>query len=141
MSNTKEKKKKDPVIIVLDLIIVLMVFVLIGITSQLLLYYDIDKDTSTFTQDGSGFSYSLEKNDYARIIQGKYMNEINNIKNTEQFHALGDYIEAASLHKVYVEKGYDDKVKEQENIMDESRKEMGNLTIFADKVDKQFEVN
>ena len=88
-------------------------------------------------QDAGRMAFDLERHDYASLIEGRYFNEFNGYK-AEGYHALADYVHAASMYKVYAAKGYTDKADRQKEIMDRSRKEMGELTIFADEVDEMF---
>lgn len=138
-SKNKVKKKTDWLVILLDILIVITVFVILWSLTQLAFYWKFSKDSSSFMQDASSMSFELERNDYAALIQGKYINEINGDKKSKSYHALADYIEAASKYKVYSAKGYAEKASKEQNIMDRSRIEMDRLTIFADRVDKLFE--
>ncbi len=135
-----KKSKSDPVVILLDLVIIIMIFVLIAVGYRLYFYKHIVTRSMTFMQDASRLSYDLGRNDYASLIQGTYVNRFNGYNDPKSYHALADYIEALSQYKIYYEKGYDDKARHQQEIMDKSRKEMGDLTIFADKADGMFKI-
>ncbi|MBR5359412.1 MAG: hypothetical protein IK123_00860 [Lachnospiraceae bacterium] len=136
----KEKKKSDPVVTLLDIVIVVMIFAMIPVGYNFFFYLSRANTFSSFTQDASRMSFDLTRNDYASLIQGRYMNEFNGINDAVSYHALAEYTEAVSEYKVYVEKGYTDKADRQKKIMDNSRKKMGNLEIFADKVDVMFDI-
>lgn len=140
MSKHKEKKKKDPIVVLLDFIIVIMILAMIPIGFNAWFYLDRLNNTGSFTQDASRMSFDLTRDDYASLIQGKYVNEFNGITDSKSYHALADYTEAVSKYKIYAGKGYDDKADKQKNIMDKSRKDMGELTVFADKVDAMFDI-
>ncbi len=137
MSKDREKKKKDPAILALDLMIVVLIFAIIynGATA---FFYKSRADKRSFSQDAGMLSFELERGDYAGFIQGKYINQINGDTEAASYYALADYIEAASMYKVYSAKGYEDRAAEQKAIMDESRENMGELTVFADEVDSMF---
>jgi len=135
----KEKKKSDPVIILLDLVIVAMVFVILVTGLRLSFVISHNKRASTFMQEPSMMSFEVSNNNYAGLIQGKYINKFNGDESTASYNALADYVEALSKYKVYIAKGYDEKASEQEKIMARARVEMGDLTIFADKVDVMFD--
>lgn len=141
MSKHKKKNKNsDPVVNLLDIIIVVMIFAMIPVGYNLIFYLGRANAFSSFTQDASRMSFDLTKNDYASLIQGKYMNEFNGITESASYHALAEYTEAVSEYKVYVEKGYADRADRQKKIMDKSREKMGDLNIFADKVDMMFDI-
>lgn len=141
MRKDKKKKKFDPVVLLLDLIIIVMFFVMVMIGFNLLFYWEFAKESSTFMQDTDFMSYELQKNNYSGLIQGKYVNEIYGDNTNKSYHALADYVEASSKYKVYIEKGYDDRALEEKKIMDKARKKMGNLTVFADKSDRKFDLD
>lgn len=136
----RNKEKRDLIINILDAIIILMVFVIIGFGYNLSFYLKAAKTFATFEQDAKELSYQLEKNDYAYLIQGKYINEINGNEKNKSYHELAEYVEAVSKYKVYSAKGYADRADMELAIMDESRKAMGDLTIFADRIDRMFKI-
>ena len=138
MSKKKQKQKTDPVVALLNFIIVVMVIALIPVGINAWFYVSRIERTGSFTQDASRMSFDLTRDDYASLIQGKYVNEFNGISEPKSYHALADYTEAVSKYKVYADLGYDDKADKQKDIMDKSRTGMGELTIFADKVDVMF---
>ncbi len=136
MSKEKDKqsKDKDPVIRLLDLIIVVLIFVLIHAAGSAVFYMGrVNK--KTFSQDAGRLAFDLQRNDYVSFIQGNYINDFNDDTESESYHALAEYIEAASVYKVYDAKGYTDRAAGQKSIMEESRGKMGELTVFADKAD------
>lgn len=141
MKRNKEKKKADPVVGVLNVVIVIMVFVIIYAAFKFVFYWNFDRTSASFVQSASLMDYELSKNDYSGIIQGKYINEFNGITETKSYHALADYVEAASVYKVYDAKGYHDRASEQKAIMNKARIEMGELTVFADRMDRKFGIN
>lgn len=130
-----KKKKKEPIVIILDIVIILLIPVLLLVGSNLKFYMDFEKESMSFGQDSSSFSFDLQNSNYASLIQGKYINEFNGETGGDSYQALADYVEASTKYKVYNGKGYMDNAKEQLRIMDEARKEMGELSVFADKVD------
>ncbi len=132
------KKRKDPVVILLDIAIIVMVFVMLAAGIQLLFFMSMAKRSSSFTQDAQEMSFSLSRNDYASLIQAKYINEFNDNTKAGTYNALAEYVEALSLYKVYDKKGYEDRAQEQKMIMEKSRDEMGDLLMFADKADAMF---
>ena len=134
---SKQKKNKDPMITLLDLVIVVLIFVMLY-SAQSALFYKSRVNKKSFSQDASRLAFDLQRNDYASFIQGNYINEFNGETVSEGYHALAEYIEAASVYKVYDAKGYTDRAAEQKTIMSESRKVMGELTVFADKADEMF---
>ncbi len=136
---SKEKKKRDPVILLLDLIIFLMIFVMLAVGFNAL-FFKNRADERSFSQDANMMSFNLQRDDYASLIQGKYINEFNGYTETARYHALADYIEAASLYKVYAAKKDDVRAEEQKAVMAAARAEMGELTVFADKADEMFGV-
>lgn len=146
LANAKEteseasKKKIDWLVLLLDALIVVMVFVVLWSGISFFFYWNFSREASTLMQNADMLSYELQNNDYASIIQGRYINEINGKKDAKSYHALAEYTEAASKYKVYVTKGYAEKAGKQRNIMDRSRIEMDKMTIFADKIDKLFGV-
>ncbi len=141
MSRHKEKKKKDPIVTLLDFIIVIMILAMIPVGINAWFYLDRLNYTGSFTQDASRMSFDLTRDDYASLIQGKYVNEFNGITESVSYHALADYTEAVSKYKVYEGKGYTDKADKQKEIMDRSRNNLGELTVFADKVDAMFDMD
>ncbi len=132
---SKEKKKTDPIVVLLDLVIIAMIYVVL--VKGFLLFSDIshEKKLGSFTQDSITMDFDLKKNNYAYLIQGMYMNKNNRYNKPAQYHALAEYTEAAFLYKVYDEKGYEAEAAGKKAIMDSTRKSMGSLTIFADRVD------
>lgn len=139
---SKEKKKKrDWLLILLDFIIVVMVFVIVDAAFMLYLSVDFAKNSTSFGQNADLMSYELSTNNYAGMIQGRYINEFNGEKGTKSYCALAEYVEAASKYKVYVAKGKADKAGIEKATMISSREEMKELTIFADRIDRIFEVN
>ncbi len=131
----KEKKRKDPVVILLDVIILAMTYVIILLGIKLYENKNFEKQAGNFMQDANEMSFELEKNDYATLIQGMYVNQINNYTEPAQYHELAKYTEAAVLYKVYEEVGKDVKAREQKTIMDDAILAMGSLRVFANKVD------
>lgn len=136
----KRKQKKDPISVMLNLIIIVLLFVSFKVGGTMLIYMQLDKESSTFSQDANSFSFDLKNNNYASLIQGKYMNEINGKMTSSTYHELADYVEALSLYNVYLEKGYEEKALQQKEIMEESRNNMGALTVYADEVDEMFHI-
>ena len=134
-----KKKKLDPVVLLLDILIIVMVFGMIPVGYKFFFYRSRSKNFMSYTQDASKISFELGQNDYASLIRARYMNDFNGIDYTS-YDALADYVEALSHYKVYNEKGYSDRAKEQMEIMQQSREEMGEMTVFADKVDKMFDM-
>ncbi len=118
----------------LDLIIVVLIFVMIY-AAQSAIFYGNRVNKKTFSQDASMLAFDLQRDDYASFIQGNYVNEFNGDTQSESYHALAEYIEAASMYKVYDTKGYSDRAAEKKAVMDKSRETMGDLTVFADKAD------
>lgn len=139
MIQNKKRKKSGPAVIFLDAIIVVMVFAVIAVGYNLWDNMRFAKEMSYFTMDASQMAFTLENSDYARMIRGKYINEINGNTKPEQFHKLADYIEAAFDYKIYVEKNYEERAKEQKKKMEEIREDMDNMLIFADYIDDMFE--
>ncbi len=137
MSKGNEKKGKDPVIIFLDITIIILIFVMIyfGLT---VFFYKSRADKRSFSQEPGMMSFELQQGDYNGLIQGKYINEFNGDTEADGYHRLADYVEAASLYRVYDTKGYTDKADRQRAVMEDARIRMGELTVFADKVDKMF---
>ena len=131
------KIKTDPVIIILDIVILILIFVTIVTGARFIFYRNIANDLS-FSQKAEMMSFELERGDYAALIQGKYINEINGNSEAGEYHALADYIEAASRYKVYDAKKYKDRAAQQEKIMTDARQKMGELTVFADRIDDTF---
>ena len=137
MSKEKKKKEQDPVIKWLDILIIILIFVMLGV-GQSAFFYKTRADRKSYSQDAGMMSFELQKGDYAGLIQGKYINEFNGDTEASGYHSLADYTEAASMYRVYNTKGYADKANKQKVVMDKARTEMGDLTVFADKVDKMF---
>ena len=135
----KEKQKKDPKVMLLDLIIVVMIFVMIAVGVRMLFYLSYAKDHSTFMQDAGMMSFELGRNDYASLIAGKYYNEINGNEDARSYHAFADYVEALSMYKIYDQKGPAAKAEDLKENMERARTEMGELTVFADRVDSMFD--
>lgn len=132
---SREKKEKDLMIVALDLVIVLMLLLVIEAGGKLVHELRSADDFLSFKQDAKIMSFELQNNDYGALIQGKYINEFRGENDSKLYHALGDYVEAASHYKIYDSKGYNDKAKKQKEKMDNARDTMSELNIFADKVD------
>lgn len=135
---SKQRQKVDPIVVVLDIVIVAMVFAMIYVGSSLMFYIDFAERSGTLMQESEMMSFELSNNDYAALIQGKYINEFNGNTESEAYHALANYAEAVSKYKVYAAKGYANRSREQKEIMVESRDRMKDLQIFADRIDKMF---
>ncbi len=135
----KTKKKLDPVNILLDLIIIILLFVTLFV-GEGYLFYKSRVATMGFTRDEDRMAYDLEVGDYASLVQGKYMNEFNGKLEGSNYHALADYVEAASMYKIYETTGNKESSHEQELAMRALRVDMGVLNIFADNVDEMFEI-
>ena len=131
MSKEKKKKEKDPVITLLDIVIIVLIFVMLYV-GQSALFYKSRADKRPFSQEPSMMSFELQQGDYISLIKGKYINKFNGDTKAAGYHLLADYIEAASMYRVYNEKGYTDKADEQKAVMDDARMKMGELTVFAD---------
>ncbi|MCR5358000.1 MAG: hypothetical protein K6E63_11430 [Lachnospiraceae bacterium] len=138
MAVKNKKKKPDPVVMLLDFVIVVMIFVLIAVGFRLYFYVHLTTRSMKFSQDASRMSFDLSRDDYAALIEGKYMNTFNGNNDAKSYHVLADYVEALSQYKIFSKKGYDEKALEQKTKMDRSRKEMGDLSVFADKADVMF---
>ena len=132
---SKEKQKLDPVVILLDLIIIAMIYVMLVVGFNLYQNISYEKRSGTFMQDALLMSHDLQLNNYSYLVQGAYMNKINNYDDAVQYHELANYTEAAFLYKVFSEKGKQAEADRQKDSMDNARKAMGSLTVFADKVD------
>lgn len=137
---SKGKSKTDLVVILLDIVIILLVFYIIGVGQMLKFNLELTKQHGSFVQEAEMLSFELDNNDYVSMIRGKYINEYNGEKESKSYHALADYVEAASKYKIYDNKGYTDRAKVQKDIMDKARTKMGELKLFADRVDKMFGV-
>lgn len=136
---SKGKKKNDPVVLFLDLIILVLVYVMIVAGIRFYYHMHYEKWSGTFMQEASVMSFDLEKNNYADLIQGSYVNQINDYHDTQQYHDLAAYTEAAFYYKVYVAKGKEEEAAREKDIMNESRNAMGSLTVFADRVDTMIQ--
>lgn len=112
-----------------------MILIMIEAGATLIHEIKFTKESNTFMQDANLMSFELQNNDYSSLVQGKYMNEFHGNNDAQLYHELGNYTEAAFHYKVYSNKGYEDRAKEQKEIMDNARNEMGKLEVFADKVD------
>lgn len=132
---SKTKKKTDPVVVLLDLVIIALIFVMLIVGIEFYFNFSYEKRGGTFMQEANEMAFDLERNNYASLIQGAYMNKINGKTDTAQYHDLAEYTEAAFLYKVYAGKGNAAEAGEQKEIMDRARQDMGSLTIFADRVD------
>lgn len=132
---SKGKQKFDPVVILLDLIIIAMIYVMLVVGFNLYQNISYEKRSGTFMQDALLMSHDLQLNNYSYLVQGAYMNKINNYDDAVQYHELANYTEAAFLYKVFSEKGKQAEADRQKDSMDNARKAMGSLTVFADKVD------
>lgn len=135
---SKAKKKTDPVVLLLDVVIIIMVFVIIYFGISLKFYYNFAKETETFMQDPQMMAFELSNNNYDSLVQGRYINEYNGDTDSKTYHAIAYYVEAVSKYKIYETKGYEERAKEQREIMDAAREEMGDAIIFADRIDKMF---
>ncbi|MCR4789012.1 MAG: hypothetical protein K5888_10530 [Lachnospiraceae bacterium] len=134
---SKDKREKDPVITILNIIIILLIFVILYF-GQSAFFYRSMAEKRSFTQDAGHMSYELQNGDYAGLIQGRYVNEFNGNNDPAGYHALAEYIEAASMYRVYRDKGYMERADREKAVMDSSRTKMQELSIFADKADKMF---
>ncbi|MCQ2540062.1 MAG: hypothetical protein MJ114_06385 [Acetatifactor sp.] len=132
---SKTKKKTDPVVVLLDLVIIALIFVMLIVGIEFYFNFSYEKRGGTFMQEAKEMAFDLERNNYASLIQGAYMNKINGKTDTAQYHELAEYTEAAFLYKVYEGKGKAAETAAQKEIMDRARQNMGSLTIFADRVD------
>ena len=137
MNKQTDKKRKDPVIIVLDIIIVGLIFVMIYVGMNALFYME-RADKRSFEQDSSGMAFDLQEENYASLIQSRHINEINGNTKPEAYHMLADYVQAAFMYRIYDAKKYADRAALMQSVMDESRDGMGELEVFADKVDKMI---
>ena len=137
MNKQTDKKRKDPVIIVLDIIIVGLIFVMIYVGMNALFYME-RADKRSFEQDSSGMAFYLQEENYASLIQSRHINEINGNTKPEAYHLLADYVQAAFMYRIYDAKEYTDRAALMQSVMDESRDGMGELEVFADKVDKMI---
>lgn len=135
---SRVKKKKDPIVFILDLIIVAMSFALIIIGIFLWAERSRAKKYETFMQDASRMTYDLKKNDYASLIQGKYVNEINGYTETKSYHCLADYAEVSVLYRIYAKSGDEEKAVQLKDRMNSLREEMGSLSVYANQVDAMF---
>ena len=137
MNKQTDKKRKDPVIKVLDIIIVGLIFVMIYVGMNALFYME-RADKRSFEQDSSGMAFDLQEENYASLIQSRHINEINGNTKPEAYHLLADYVQAAFMYRIYDAKEYADRAALMQSVMDESRDGMGELEVFADKVDKMI---
>ena len=135
---SKEKKKTDPVVIFLDLIIIALFFVMVTAGFSFYHYKSMERQLGTFTQNATEMSFDLEKNNYSSLVRGAYMNDFNKTGYSSKYRDLAKYTEAAFHYKIYTQKQNEAEANRQKEIMDSSRKGMGNLTMFADKIDRML---
>jgi len=133
----KDRKKTDPVNILLDLIIIIMIIAMIPVG---FIYYTSKSyaEKPSFSQDAQMMGFLLEKRDYAAFIQGRYINFFNGDTSTDGYNALADYIEADFKLKIYDAKNLGQKAAEQTDIKQKALDRMGQLSVFADKVDEML---
>ena len=136
---TKEKRKKDPVILLLDGIIIALIFVTLGV-GQSALFDKNRADRRPFSQDAELMSFELQSGDYAGLIQGSYFNTFGGESEPDSYRHLAEYAEAAFLYRVYHTKGDAGRAEEKRDVMEEARAGMGELTVFADKLDRMIPV-
>ncbi|MCR5476367.1 MAG: hypothetical protein K6E92_01935 [Lachnospiraceae bacterium] len=135
----REKGKKDPVIRLLDGIIVVLIFVTLWQVPSAW-FYKNRADRNLFSQDAEIMSFELQKGDYAGLIQGSYFNDFGGDQEPDGYRHLADYAEAAFLYRVYHTMGDSRRADLQKAVMEEARAGMGELTVFADKVDRMIPV-
>ena len=132
---SREKKKTDPVNILLDLIIIILIIAMIPVG---FLYYTSKSyaEKPSFTADSQMMGFLLEKKNYASFVQGSYINRYNGDTQTGGYNALADYMEAKFHYRIYDKKGYATMAEKEQAVMEKTRSEMGNLTVFADRFDQ-----
>lgn len=133
------KEKNDSVNLFMNFCIVVLVLVAVAVGLILYETKKRDNDRFSFSRDAHMLEFEIKNSAYADLIMGKYINEFEGKEQALYYSALADYVEALSKYKVYSAKGYDERAKEQRDIMIRSRKDMGNLTVYADLADDMFE--
>ncbi len=98
-------------------------FFLLNTGLQELFWYS----SGRFVYDDDDFKYCLEEGDYPQLIYMLAQNsrtEEQPTEHTEEFSALAEYYQAASLYKAYIAANNENAAAEQKKIMDERASEI-----------------
>jgi hypothetical protein len=82
----------------------------------------------------------LERGNYNGLVETKYLNEMDGATAAADSsykvpYAATDYYEAALLYNAHVRTGENDKALKYKEVMDESRKTLGDYSYLADDID------
>lgn len=100
-----------------------------------------DMENHTYTEND--FLYCIRSEDYYRMTEYMYINEINGAKVTEgmeECYAVAGYFEAASMYKAYAAVGKNAEAEEKEQVMEAQKEKMGELSYVAENIDDYLEL-
>lgn len=126
------KKKKSSVFTILTI-----VFSIIFVWTTAFCINTVLQGVKKYIYSESSFLYSIEGEDYARLVDITYQNQMNGADPTdtiEECYAAAKYFEHASYYKAYRENGDEKKAAELWNKMEEQKGLMGELSYMTDYV-------
>ena len=89
------------------------------------------------------FLYALEDGDYSRMVEMMYRNEVAGVETSEIYeecYAIARYYEAATYYKAYKNAGDIPRASEKKELMKKQIALMGELSGYAEDIDKMLEL-
>ena len=114
---------------ILSLVFVISLFFMV---TEVVSYLD------TYYPKEDSFLYSLQQQDYARMVDMMYQNQALDVKSStiyEECYAVAKYYEAAGYYKAYMLSGNQDLAYKKKEIMEQQRSFMGDLFYAAEDID------
>lgn len=136
-SSSKESRKLTTLVSVLNVVIGILAAVLV--IEFFVIASQIRNQNHMYYNEPRALSGTIKRGEFGLLVNfvtADRAKGIDESKRTEYgpFFAVADYYKAASIYKVYIEKGYADRAKEQLEKMEQYRQKMGDLDIFVEDI-------
>lgn len=139
MNDSQKGRMLNIKLIILNIVIIIMAFIFLVI-----LWFTLQELTYSFSPyqyEEDSFIYAMESENYGRIVT-MYNENCNNgygdKKNLQECYGVAKYYEAAFDYKVCVNIGDTAGAEEQQVLMDEAQKQMGDFAFMTDKIDEKL---
>ncbi|MBQ4537729.1 MAG: hypothetical protein II994_08970 [Lachnospiraceae bacterium] len=112
-------------------IVAMCVVFVIMVYGAVVEYYD----TFCFHYDDESFYWKLENEDYGNLVDIYHYNEAAGVSVDPEYHAVAEYIEAASFCKAYADAGQTEKAAKYAAQMEQAIQQMGSLSVSKEAID------
>ena len=100
-------------------------------------------DSLSYTNSPIGLIYDIQRQEYGNMHSaaiGKLANGANRDENSinSEVYAINDYIEASFMYKIYKESGNAAAMERCEQVIDDSKEKIGDLSFVLDEIDAKL---